>query len=47
VGISFDLAKSETVKLSISGSCGVLGGFNCSGVLNLTGSHDLLGGGPG
>jgi hypothetical protein len=45
VGISFDLARSETVKLSVNGSCGVLGGFNCSGTLNLTGSHDVLGGG--
>lgn len=43
VGISFDLVKKETVKVSVTGSCGLSGGFNCSGTVNVTGTHDLLG----
>jgi len=45
VGISFDLAKSKQYKLAISGSCGLagVGGFECSGTMNLTGTHDLGG----
>jgi hypothetical protein len=44
VGISFNLAKSKQYSLQVSGSCGIFGKFDCSGVINLTGTHDLLGG---
>jgi len=44
VGVSFDLVRSEKVKFSITGSCGAASGFNCSGTVNLTGTHDLWGG---
>lgn len=44
IGISFDLVQSENVKLALTGSCGLEGGFNWSGTLNLTGTHDLFGG---
>jgi hypothetical protein len=46
VGISFDVAHSKQYNLVISGSCGLasVGGFECSGTMNLVGTHDLLGG---
>jgi hypothetical protein len=44
VGLSIDLMKRETVKLSVSGSCGLVGQFDCSGTLTLTGTHDVFGG---
>ena len=44
VGISYDMAKSEKAKISITGACGWKGGFNCSGTLNFVGLHDLGGG---
>lgn len=45
VGVSFDLVQSDKVKLAVTGTCGLAGGFNCSGTLNLTGTHDIFGGG--
>jgi hypothetical protein len=46
LGVSFDVAKSKQYRLTVSGSCGLaaVSGFECSGTINLTGSHDLLGG---
>lgn len=45
LGVSFDLVQSEKVKLSLTGSCGIEGGFNCSGAISLFGTHDVFGDG--
>jgi hypothetical protein len=37
VGVSFDLIQRKNVKLTARGSCGIHGGFNCSGTLTLSG----------
>lgn len=44
VGVSFDLIQKKNVKLTVRGSCGIHGGFNCSGTLTLHGKHNIGGG---
>ena len=40
-GLSFDLLQSKPYKLTLTGSCTILGGFECSGSLTFSGSHNL------
>lgn len=44
LGISFDLVQTKNYKLTARGSCGVHGGFNCSGTLTFHGTHNIGGG---
>ena len=44
IGLSVDVIKRENVKLSVTGSCGFVGQFDCSGTLTLSGTSDLFGG---
>jgi hypothetical protein len=46
VGISADLYQSKALRVTITGSCGFFGGFECSSTLGVSGTHDLLGSKP-
>jgi hypothetical protein len=43
VGLSFDLAQKKNYRVRVTGSCSVLGEFDCSGTFSVSGTHDLLG----
>jgi hypothetical protein len=40
-GLSFDVVQSKTYKLTLTGTCSILGGIECSGTLSFSGSHNL------
>jgi hypothetical protein len=42
-GLSIDLVKGETYKVSVTGSCGIFGGFECSGTVGISGTFNWLG----
>ncbi len=44
VGLRLNLVQSEKVNLTVQGTCGVTGKFDCSGTVNLFGKHDWGGG---
>ena len=44
LGLSLNLVQSEKINLTVRGTCGISGKFNCSGTLNLFGKHDVGGG---
>lgn len=43
-GASIDVLKGKGYSVKITGSCQVLGGFECSGTFSISGSHDIGGG---
>ncbi len=45
-GISVDLYQRKDLRVTVTGSCGIFGGFECSGTLSVSGTHDLLGSKP-
>lgn len=46
VGISVDMYQRKDLRVTITGSCGIFGGFECSGTVSISGTHDLLGSKP-
>jgi hypothetical protein len=44
VGISADMYRTKDLRVTATGSCGIFGGFECSGTVTVSGTHDLLGG---
>ena len=44
VGISVDMYRTKDLRVTATGSCGIFGGFECSGTVSVSGTHDLLGG---
>ncbi len=45
-GMSVDLYQSKALRVTVTGSCGFFGGFECSGTMGVSGTHDLLGSKP-
>nr|WP_233285847.1 hypothetical protein [Bradyrhizobium brasilense] len=45
-GVSVDLYQRKDLRVTVTGSCGIFGGFECSGTLSVSGTHDLLGSKP-
>jgi len=43
VGISVDMYQRKDLRVTVTGSCGIFGGFECSGTVSISGTHDLLG----
>jgi hypothetical protein len=46
VGISVDMYRRKDLRVTVTGSCGIFGGFECSGTVSISGTHDLLGSKP-
>jgi len=46
IGISIDMYRSKDLRVTATGSCGIFGGFECSGTVSISGRHDLLGSKP-
>jgi hypothetical protein len=44
VGVSVDMYRREDLRVTVTASCGIFGGFECSGTMSISGAHDLLGG---
>jgi len=42
-GLSFDFSQRKSFRLRVTGSCSVLGGFDCSATVSMSGTHDLFG----
>jgi hypothetical protein len=45
-GVSVDIFQRKNFRVTVTGSCGIFGGFECSGTLSVSGTHDLLGSKP-
>ncbi len=45
-GVSLDIFQRKNFRVTVTGSCGIFGGFECSGTLSVSGTHDLLGSKP-
>ncbi|MVT68785.1 hypothetical protein GPL21_27225 [Bradyrhizobium pachyrhizi] len=45
-GVSVDLYQRKNLRVTVTGSCGIFGGFECSGTLSVSGTHNLLGSKP-
>jgi len=45
-GVSVDMYRRNDLRVTVTGSCGIFGGFECSGTLSVSGTHDLLGSKP-
>lgn len=45
-GVTVDLYRRNDLRVTVTGSCGLFGGFECSGTLSVSGTHDLLGSKP-
>jgi hypothetical protein len=45
-GISIDLYQRKDLRVTVTGSCGIFGGFECSGTLSVSGTHDIAGSKP-
>jgi len=46
VGISVDMYRRKDLRVTVTGSCGIFGGFECSSTVSISGTHDLLGSKP-
>ena len=45
-GMSVDLYQSKALRVTVTGSCGFFGGFECSSTLSVSGTHDIWGSKP-
>ncbi|WP_246667174.1 hypothetical protein [Bradyrhizobium sp. UNPA324] len=43
LGLSVDMYRRKDLRVRVTGSCGIFGGFECSGTVSISGTHDLLG----
>jgi hypothetical protein len=41
LGLSFDALQTKTYKLTVMGSCTIIGGWECSGTMTFRGTHDI------
>jgi len=46
LGMSVDLYQSKALRVTVTGSCGFFGGFECSSTLSVSGTHDIWGSKP-
>ncbi|CAN5126623.1 hypothetical protein BH11PSE4_BH11PSE4_23880 [soil metagenome] len=46
IGVSVDMYQRKDLRVTATGSCGIFGGFECSGTVSISGTHDLGGGRP-
>ena len=44
--MSVDMYRRNDLRVTVTGSCGSSAGFECSGTLSISGTHDLLGAKP-
>lgn len=45
-GLSVDIYQRKDLRVTVTGSCGFFGGFECSGTLGISGTHNLFGSKP-
>jgi hypothetical protein len=45
-GVSMDFYRRNDLRVTLTGSCGFFGGFECSATLGVSGTHNLLGSKP-
>ncbi|WGR92620.1 hypothetical protein MTX20_32440 [Bradyrhizobium sp. ISRA435] len=46
LGISVDMYQRKDLHVTVTASCGIFGGFECSGTVSISGTHDLFGSKP-
>jgi hypothetical protein len=42
-GVSADIVKRKTYRVTATGTCSIRGGFDCSGTLSISGTHNIWG----
>jgi hypothetical protein len=45
-GLSIDVYRRNDLRVTVTGSCGFFGGFECSGTVSISGTHNIWGSKP-
>jgi len=45
-GVSVDVYRRKDLRVTVTGSCGFFGGFECSGTVGISGTHNIGGSKP-